>query len=382
MGKAFASGKHAFGFCDICGFRYPLHELKTEVINLEQTDTRACPECWSPDNPQTQLGRHHFDDPQALRNPRPNGATSGRELPYAQRWEFASVTELSNPARINGWHVNSGGSISHNADESMLTLEPVGADAYIMNGYNSGNVQASYADNVNLGIDASIYKYASVMARINNLPSDPSIADSDFWDGKIFFGNDTTITNGLTLTQLVVDSSGNATFTYTYSGTSQVAVGNRYNFYNLSGTYNGVSLSTFNGISAEPAGAFKEKYKITAVTDSTFTVNFGFSGDGSTMALSGTPTARCPYPYVGGVSQSNIERPPHLKNIQPSGGFESVNKPLGTYIKLVWDLSDEELWTGTISTVRFDFYKTNADNVGGSLDIQWIAIQSYHNPNL
>ena len=382
MARSFAAGKHAFGFCDVCGFRYPLRQLRPEVVNLVQTDIRACPECWSPDQPQNRLGTINYSDPQALRNPRPTGATSGRDLPYAQRWEFASVTELSNPARINGWHVNSGGSISHNADESMLTLDPVGADAYIMNGFNSGHVQTTYADNVNLEIDASIYKYASVMARINSLPSDPSIADSDFWDGTIFFGNDTTITNGLTLTQLVVDSSGNATFTYTYSGTSQVAVGNRYNFYNLSGTYNGVSLGTFNGTPVEPTGTFREKYKITAVTDSTFTVNLGFSGDGSTMALSGTPTARCPYPYVGGVGQTNIERPPHLKNIQPSGGFESVNKPLGTYIKLVWDLSDEELWTGTISTVRFDFYKTNADNVGGSLDIQWIAIQSYHNPDL
>lgn len=79
MARPYASGKHAFGFCDICGFRYPLHDLKAEVSNMEKTGIMACDECWSPDNPQNQLGRHHFDDPQALRNPRPVGAISGRD---------------------------------------------------------------------------------------------------------------------------------------------------------------------------------------------------------------------------------------------------------------------------------------------------------------
>lgn len=358
-----------------------MHELKTEVINLEQTDTRACPECWSPDNPQTQLGRHHFDDPQALRNPRPNGATSGRELPYAQRWEFASVTELTSPTRFNGWHVNPKGTLAHNSAESMLTLTPTG-DTYIMNGYNSG-VSYPNTDNVNLGIDASVYKYATVMARMNDFPTQPGPPDD--WDGKIFWGNDTTITNGLNLTHLVIDASGNATFTYTYSGTSQVAVGNRYNFYNLSGTYNGSSLSALNGDGGtEPASGFRDKYMVTAVTESTFTVSgTGITGDGSTLALSGSPTARCPYPYTGNVFQSNTERPtPYFMNSQPSSGFLASQKSFGTYFKFVWDLSDHEYWTGTISTIRFDFFGTDTDETGGSMDIQWIAVQSYHNPNL
>ena len=67
----YAQGKKAFGFCDRCGFRYPLHILKQEVINLNRTNLLVCPECWDPDNPQNQLGRYHFSDPQALRNPRP-----------------------------------------------------------------------------------------------------------------------------------------------------------------------------------------------------------------------------------------------------------------------------------------------------------------------
>ena len=31
-----------------------------------------CPECWDPDHPQLQLGMYPVDDPQALRNPRPD----------------------------------------------------------------------------------------------------------------------------------------------------------------------------------------------------------------------------------------------------------------------------------------------------------------------
>ena len=69
MGGPFAAGKRAIGYCDRCGFQYLLSELRSEVINLEETDIKACPECWDPDNPQTQLGRYYFTDPQALRNP-------------------------------------------------------------------------------------------------------------------------------------------------------------------------------------------------------------------------------------------------------------------------------------------------------------------------
>ena len=376
MAKVFASGKHAFGFCDICGFRYPLRELRPEIVNLVQTNIRACPECWSPDQPQNRIGTINYSDPQALRNPRPVGGTSGRELPYAHRWEFASVTQLTSPTRFNGWHVNNKGTLAHNSAESMLTLTPTG-DTHIMNGYNSG-----LADNVNLGIDASVYKYATVMARMNDFPTQPGSPDD--WDGKFFWGNDTTITNGLTLTHLVIDASGNATFTYTYSGTSQVAVGNRYNFSGLSGTYNGSSLSALNGPATAPASGFRDKYMVTEVTESTFTVSdTGITGDGSTLALSGSPLAICPYPYTAEVFQTNTERPtPYFMNSQPSSGFLASQKSFGTYFKFVWNLSDNENWTGTISTIRFDFFNTDTGETGGNMDIQWIAVQSYCNPDL
>lgn len=70
MSNRFASGKKAIAMCDICGQQYKLKYLKTEVIKTKNVNILACPECWSPDQPQLQLGMFPVDDPQALRNPR------------------------------------------------------------------------------------------------------------------------------------------------------------------------------------------------------------------------------------------------------------------------------------------------------------------------
>ncbi len=80
MGTRFASAQKALGVCDVCGFTYRLRELRNLVRKHKDTNIRACPECWNPDQPQNDLGSFPVDDPQALRNPRPTGATSGRGL--------------------------------------------------------------------------------------------------------------------------------------------------------------------------------------------------------------------------------------------------------------------------------------------------------------
>lgn len=71
-GSRFASGKRAFGFCDVCGFRYDLKLFKRLVIKTKNVNILACPTCWTPDQPQLQLGMYVVSDPQALRNPRPD----------------------------------------------------------------------------------------------------------------------------------------------------------------------------------------------------------------------------------------------------------------------------------------------------------------------
>jgi hypothetical protein len=72
VGNRFAAGKHAIAECDRCGQRYKLSLLKTEIIKTKKYDLLVCPECWDPDHPQLQLGMWPVDDPQALRNPRPD----------------------------------------------------------------------------------------------------------------------------------------------------------------------------------------------------------------------------------------------------------------------------------------------------------------------
>ncbi len=72
MPNRFASGKYAISQCDRCNFRYPLKVLKTEIIKTKPYQIRVCPQCWDPDHPQLQLGMYPVEDPQALRNPRPD----------------------------------------------------------------------------------------------------------------------------------------------------------------------------------------------------------------------------------------------------------------------------------------------------------------------
>jgi hypothetical protein len=75
MANRFANGRKSFGFCDRCGFRFDLKKLKNEVVKTKQTQIKSCPQCWSEDHPQLQLGMYPVSDPQAIRDPRPDTNT-------------------------------------------------------------------------------------------------------------------------------------------------------------------------------------------------------------------------------------------------------------------------------------------------------------------
>jgi hypothetical protein len=72
MPSQFSSGKNAIAECDRCGFRYKLTQLKGLVIKTKNVNIMVCPECWEPDQPQLLLGMYPVNDPQAVRNPRPD----------------------------------------------------------------------------------------------------------------------------------------------------------------------------------------------------------------------------------------------------------------------------------------------------------------------
>jgi hypothetical protein len=74
MGNRFSSARHSIAECDRCGFRYKLKDLKILIIKTKQVSIKVCNTCWEPDQPQLQLGMYPVDDPQAVREPRPDNS--------------------------------------------------------------------------------------------------------------------------------------------------------------------------------------------------------------------------------------------------------------------------------------------------------------------
>jgi len=72
MPSKFASGKYSIAECDRCGQRYKLKELQKQVIKTKLFNIKVCPTCWDPDQPQLSLGLYPINDPQAVREPRPD----------------------------------------------------------------------------------------------------------------------------------------------------------------------------------------------------------------------------------------------------------------------------------------------------------------------
>jgi hypothetical protein len=103
MASKFASGKHAIAECDICGQRYKLKELRKLTIKTKQVSIKACPECWNPDQPQLSLGMYPIDDPQALREPRPDTS-------YLASGNSGLQVILTNSDAVNAVGVPQGGS--------------------------------------------------------------------------------------------------------------------------------------------------------------------------------------------------------------------------------------------------------------------------------
>lgn len=72
MSNRFASGKYAIAQCDRCDQRFMLKELRTQTVKTRPFKIKVCRACWDPDQPQLQLGMFPVNDPQAVREPRPD----------------------------------------------------------------------------------------------------------------------------------------------------------------------------------------------------------------------------------------------------------------------------------------------------------------------
>jgi hypothetical protein len=49
-----------------------LKELRTQTVKTKPFKVKVCKACWDPDHPQLQLGMYPVNDPQAVREPRPD----------------------------------------------------------------------------------------------------------------------------------------------------------------------------------------------------------------------------------------------------------------------------------------------------------------------
>jgi hypothetical protein len=113
----YSSGKHSIAECDRCGQRYKLVQLKKLTIKTKQVSIKVCPECWEPDQPQLQLGMYPVNDPQAVREPRPDNSyyASGQTGLQTQSGNGVATNEIGYQAegsRVYQWGWNPVGGAS------------------------------------------------------------------------------------------------------------------------------------------------------------------------------------------------------------------------------------------------------------------------------
>jgi hypothetical protein len=122
MPTKYASAKNSIAQCDRCGFRYKLKELKRLVIKTKNVNILVCHECWEPDQPQLSLGLYPVNDPQAVRDPRPDSPSyfqaglTGIQITSGTGNDVDQTGVPSGGSRVFQWGYNPvGGSSSFDA---------------------------------------------------------------------------------------------------------------------------------------------------------------------------------------------------------------------------------------------------------------------------
>jgi len=128
----FSSGKYAIAECDRCGQRYKLKQLRKLIVKQQIYDVKVCPTCWDPDQPQLSLGLYPVNDPQAVREPRPdisyvNSGLNGLQLTATVNTSVASNGQVSGGSRTIQWGWNPvGGASSFDSELTPNNLIAVG----------------------------------------------------------------------------------------------------------------------------------------------------------------------------------------------------------------------------------------------------------------
>ena len=166
----FASGKFAIAECDRCGFRFKLTELKGLVIKTKNVNILVCQSCWEPDQPQLQLGMYPVNDPQAVRNPRPDtsynsSGTNGLQLVAGT----AGYPEGGSRTYQWGWKPVGGSSL----EDIGLTpnyLTSLGEVGTVMFNVAAWSATTSYAPKDSVSYSGGYY--LAIKANINHVPTD------------------------------------------------------------------------------------------------------------------------------------------------------------------------------------------------------------------
>jgi len=129
MPNKFSAGKYAIAECDRCGQRYKLSQLHIQTLKTKPYKVKVCSTCWDPDQPQLQLGMYPVNDPQAVRDPRP-------DVSY---YSSGSTGLYINPNASN--KTNNAGYPSDGSRQTQWAWNPVGgargfADAFTPNDLN------------------------------------------------------------------------------------------------------------------------------------------------------------------------------------------------------------------------------------------------------
>jgi hypothetical protein len=140
MPNKFSSGKFAIAECDRCGQRFKLKELRKLVIKQQMKNIKVCNECWEPDQPQLSLGMYPVDDPQAVREPRPDtsylaSGTSGLQITNGTGNSVDEVGYQDGGSRVFQWGWNPVGGAS--GFDSVLTQN------YLITACQTGTVTIS-----------------------------------------------------------------------------------------------------------------------------------------------------------------------------------------------------------------------------------------------
>ena len=134
MPSKYASAKNSIAQCDRCGFRFKLKQLKQLVIKTKNVNILVCPECWEPDQPQLSLGLYPVNDPQAVRNPRPDSPSyfqaglTGIQIQSGTGNDVDQTGVPSGGSRVFQWGYNPVGGAS-SFDAALTPNDLVGISA-------------------------------------------------------------------------------------------------------------------------------------------------------------------------------------------------------------------------------------------------------------